>query len=90
MQTEKELHFTATRFLEIAESYLRQTEKVFGMSVDVVLPMNQSNFTRTLEALKLINKLGKEKNIVVEVEDESEALNEYGHTCCFKLKKIND
>ena len=71
MQTEKELHFTATRFLEIAESYLRQTEKVFGMSVDVVLPMNQSNFTRTLE-------------------DESEALNEYGHTRCFKLKKIND
>lgn len=88
MQTEKELNFTATRFLEVAESCLEKGKEDFGADLSMTLPMSQKDFDRTLEALDLIQELGKERNIHVELEDESTALQEYGHTRCFKFEKI--
>ena len=88
MLSSQELDLTANRFLDIAEFYLQKTKEDFGMDVSVTLPLSQSEFDMTIEALSLIQERGKERGICAEVNDASDSFHEYGHERAIRLKRI--
>lgn len=88
MKTNEELKLVATRFIQVVEEYLEKGKKDFGMNIEMALPLSQTDFDTTIEAMSIIQEMGKERRIKIRIEDEDEAIGEYGHTRVINFRRI--
>jgi len=88
MQTNSELNLLAKRFIRRLKLHLENAQNDFDMKVSLTIPMSQNDFGKTCEILALVQTLGKEEGINIELTDESEAIKKYGHKYCFNFSKI--
>lgn len=88
MQTNEEKILIAKNFIKTTEFYLNQVKQDLGTDFNMSLPMNQSDFEKTLSAFDIIQEMGKEKGIDIQISDEEESINEYGHNRCIYFSKI--
>lgn len=88
MQTNEEKKLIAKQFIEVTEFYLNQVKQDLGTDFTMSLPMNQTDFDKTISVFELIQEMGQEKGIDIQISDEDESIKEYGHTRCICFSKI--